>query len=144
MPHGSRCSSTYQGLTCFRLLDKPKSPRISCHHVIIDNWEYKGVTLTFHPLRGKHSGKSLARLVVQTLSEYNISSQPLALAADNAKNNGHLRKELERELRRRGITWNHDAGTVRCMARVIHLAVTQFLRVLKPVARNEFQLQYIC
>jgi hypothetical protein len=106
-------------------------------YFITDNWEYKEVLLAFHPLRGKHSGKSLARLVVQTLSEYNISSQLLALTADNAKNNGRLRKEIERELRRKGITWNHDAGTVRCMAHVIQLAVTQFLRGLKSLARNE-------
>ena len=69
------------------------------------------------------------------LSEYNISSQLLALATDNAENNGRLRKELAKELRR-GITWNHDAGIVRCMAHVIQLVVTKFLRGLKSLARN--------
>jgi hypothetical protein len=106
-------------------------------YFITDNWEYKEVLLAFHPLVGKHSGKTLARLVTTTLHEYQISSQLLALTADNASNNQRLRKELERNLRKEGIIWNSDAGTIRCMAHVIQLAVKQFLSVLKSLATNK-------
>jgi hypothetical protein len=94
-------------------------------YFITDGWEYKEVLLAFHPLVGKHSGKTLARLVTTTLHEYQISSQLLALTADNASNNNRLRKELAKNLRKEGIIWNSDAGTIRCMAHVIHEAGCQ-------------------
>jgi hypothetical protein len=42
-----------------------------------------------------------------------------------------------KELRKEGIAWNYKAGTIRCMAHVIQLAVNQFLGVLKSLAKNE-------
>ena len=106
-------------------------------YFITNNWEYKEVLLAFHPLHGKHSGKTLARAVAQTLQEYQISSQLLAITADNAANNNSLRKELAKELHKEGITWNKDTGTIRCMAHVIQLSVTRLLTILKSLAKNE-------
>lgn len=111
-------------------------------YFITDDWEYKEVLLAFHPLRGKHTGKTLARLVSQTLQEYNISSQLLAITADNAANNDRLRKELSKDLNRKGITWNPDAGTIRCMAHIIQLSVTKFLGVLNSLAKNDSVTTY--
>lgn len=105
-------------------------------YFITDDWEYKEVLLAFHPLHGKHSGRTLARVVAQVLREYRINFQLLAVTADNASNNGRMRKELARELRKEGISWNEEAGTIRCMAHVIQLAVTRFLTVLKSLAKN--------
>jgi hypothetical protein len=106
-------------------------------YFITNDWEYKEVLLAYHPLHGKHSGKSLANLVAQTLREYEVHDRLLALTADNASNNDTLRKELARELLKDGVTWNKDAGTIRCMAHVIQLAVNRFLGTLKSVAKND-------
>ena len=68
---------------------------------------------------------------METLDFHNITNQLLTITADNAKNNGKLRKQLQKLLQKKNIVWNHQQGTIRCMAHTIQLAVKEFFSFLK-------------
>lgn len=106
---------------------------ILCYY-ITDDWKYREDLLAFRCLSGRHSGKTLAQYVVQVLKQYKIASQLLTITADNAGNNGTLRRELAKELRKEGLEWDPEKGTIRCMSHVIQLTVGKFFKVLKATA----------
>jgi len=99
-------------------------------YFISDDWDYHEILLGFKPLRGKHSGENLANYVVETLDFHNITKQLLTITADNAKNNGKLRRHLQKILKKKNIIWDYQQGTIRCMAHTIQLAVNEFFSFL--------------
>jgi len=100
-------------------------------YFISDNWDYHEVLLAFKPLRGRHSGENLANYVMKTLEFHDITNQLLTITADNAKNNGKLCRHLQKMLKKKDIVWDHQQGTIRCMAHIIQLAVNKFFSRLK-------------
>jgi hypothetical protein len=106
-------------------------------YFITDTWQFREALLAFCVLTGKHSGKSLARTTASVLRRYNIQRQLLAITADNARNNGTLRRELENELSSEGIHWDSDSGSIPCLSHVVQLAVQAFLKTLRCRAQNE-------
>ena len=106
-------------------------------YYITDTWQLREVLLAFRVLTGKHSGKSLAGTTASILRQYKIQKQLFAVTADNARNNGTLRRELENELARENITWDSESGHIPCLPHVIQLAVQAFLKTLRCNARNE-------
>lgn len=106
-------------------------------YFVTDTWEFREALLAFHVLTGKHSGKSLAHITASVLRRYGIQRQLLAITADNARNNGTLRRELEKELEREEISWDSENGSIPCLSHVIQLAVQAFLKTLRCRARNE-------
>ncbi|OXV09426.1 hypothetical protein Egran_02811 [Elaphomyces granulatus] len=101
---------------------------VLCYYVT-DDWKLVEKLISFETLAGKHSGKSMANIVVQALKKYGLTGR-LAATADNAHPNNTLRRSLRIELDRLGVTWSSDRGTIRCLAHVVQLCVTSFLNAL--------------
>jgi hypothetical protein len=107
---------------------------VLCYYVT-DDWKLVEKLISFETLTGKHSGKSMANVVVQALKKYGLAGRLLAATADNAHPNNTLRRSLRIELDKLGIVWSSDQGTIRCLAHVVQLCVTSFLNISKSVWR---------
>jgi len=102
---------------------------VLCYYVT-DDWKLVEKLISFETLAGKHSGKSMANIVVQALKKYGLTGRLLAATADNAHPNNTLRRSLRIELDKLGVTWSSERGTIRCLAHVVQLCVTSFLNAL--------------
>jgi hypothetical protein len=102
---------------------------VLCYYVT-DDWKLVEKLISFETLTGKHSGKSMANIVIQALKKYSLTGRLLAATADNAHPNNTLRRSLRIELDKLGVTWSSERGTIRCLAHVVQLCVTSFLNAL--------------
>lgn len=100
-------------------------------YYITDRWQAKEKLLDFIPIRGSHTGASMATELIQVLSSTNTEQRLLAITADNAGNNGTLRATVERLLLQKDITWKAEENTIPCLAHVINLVVQEIIRHLK-------------
>ncbi|KAF2022811.1 hypothetical protein EK21DRAFT_82344, partial [Setomelanomma holmii] len=62
--------------------------------------------LDFVPMRGSHTGESMAREVLKVLSDTAIKPRLLAITCDNASNNTTVTRSLETLLQSETIEWD--------------------------------------
>ena len=107
-------------------------------YYINTKWQYHEVLLGFEPLLGQHDGAQLAQTLLRVLEQYNITHWLYAITTDNAANNSTLREALAEVLERKhSIYWNNKTMNIPCMAHVLALAVTAFLKTLELKAAND-------
>ena len=74
----------------------------------------------------------MSAVVLNLLTKYSIGTGLLTITADNAAFNGTLRKHLRNKVREQfDHTWNHEKGTINCMAHVVQLVLNCILKMLK-------------
>lgn len=100
-------------------------------YYIAADWELKETLLDFIPMRGSHTGVSMATEVVAVLKATNKIRQLLAVTCDNAANNGTLTRSLEQKLRDDRIRWSSKENTIPCLAHIINLVVQDIIQALK-------------
>jgi hypothetical protein len=100
-------------------------------YYINDQWELKEVLLDFLPLRGSHTGYSMAHEVVHVLKDLSATRRLLAVTCDNASNNGTLAKGIGERLLRDDIDWSPKENTIPCLAHVVNLVVQDIITHLK-------------
>lgn len=106
-------------------------------YYITDSWQAKEKLLDFIPIRGSHTGSSMAAELLQVLSNTDTQQRLLAITADNAGNNGTLRTTIEQTLRQKDITWKAEENTIPCLAHVINLVVQDIIRHLRLTTTHD-------
>jgi hypothetical protein len=100
-------------------------------YYINQDWVLCERLLDFIPLRGRHTGSSMAADLMIVLSNTKTESNLLAITSDNASNNGTLTKTLQEKLAYKGISWNRKENSIPCMAHVINLVVQDIIHNLQ-------------
>lgn len=106
-------------------------------YYVNEDWLYCESLIGFEPIRGTHSGESMAKIVFEVLSKFELEKRLFAVTGDNASNNRTLLKALEKLLAQRGYPWNPDIYGLPCMAHVIQLAAEAFERGLRIKAEEK-------
>ena len=109
---------------------------ITCHW-IDKNFILHEALLSFTQIRGRHTGKRLAKEVLKVLDEFNLAEKLFCITTDNASNNGKLMKCLSKELKKRGLDWNAETNHVSCLNHVLHLGITDLLKSIKALVLKE-------
>jgi hypothetical protein len=109
-------------------------------YYINNSWQLCEKLLDFIPMRGKHSGASMAEEVIRVLINTKTTHQLLGLTCDNASNNNVLSRLLEESLEKQGFTWSAKENTIPCLAHVIDLVVQDIILYLKLSAAYDEQL----
>jgi hypothetical protein len=159
-------ASTHQELLASLLSDAKVSIALDCWtspdqkpfmaitgYWICPEFRYHEVLLGFPPVPGEHTGERLALVVMEVLEKHELSHRILGITTDNATNNGtmftKLTAMLKEQLEQRNnqmLTFSFDPDFRRllesqhhlpCLAHVIQLAVTAFLRTLSIQAHND-------
>jgi hypothetical protein len=108
-------------------------------------WKPQEVLLDFIPMRGKHTGVSMAQQVIRLLKATKTTNRLLAITCDNASNNSALSRTLQSQLQLEDITWNSKENTIPCLAHIINLVVQDIIHHLKleatPETENAERLQ---
>lgn len=100
-------------------------------------WQLQEKLLDFIPLRGQHSGNSMALCLLQVLSETHTKPRLLAITCDNASNKTTLTRTLETTLDDENISWNSNENTIPCLAHVINLVVQDIIQSLRLEALTD-------
>jgi hypothetical protein len=103
---------------------------IKSYH-INQNWSLKETLLDFIPMRGSHTGVSMATEVLKVLKSTSKARQLLAVTCDNAANNNTMTRNLEQKLREDRIKWTSKENTIPCLAHIINLVVQDIIQALK-------------
>ncbi|XP_078443051.1 putative transcriptional regulator tpeD [Wolffia australiana] len=101
-------------------------------HWIDEGWKMCECVLAICQLEGTHSGKCLSEIVLEVLSDFNLSAKVCTMTTDNVSNNTAMMAKLERELR----SVNPHFTTKRhvmCIAHVINLVMQAELKALDVV-----------
>jgi len=106
-------------------------------YYINSKWQLQEPLLEFSPLRGRHTGYSMATEVLQLLSRTGQKNRLLAITSDNASNNNTLTQSLEQRLGTEGIKWDASENSVPCLAHIINLVVQEIIQHLKLAATTE-------
>jgi hypothetical protein len=106
-------------------------------YYINDEWQLQDKLLDFIPMRGRHTGTSMAAEVLRLLSDTNTKKRLLALTCDNASNNTTMSRTMQAELGNENIHWSASENTVPCLAHVINLVVQDIIFHLKLAASIE-------
>ena len=104
---------------------------------INDNWELEEVLLGFEEIHGSHTGENMASIIVEVLKRYGIEAQLLGFTSDGASNNGTLAKALRSELGQLSINWECEQNHIQCMAHVVQLILSTFMKDLKIKVKDE-------
>ena len=100
-------------------------------HYINRSWNLQEELIMFKPLRGAHSGRSMATLVYSTLKDLGIETRLFALTGDNTSNNNTLVSNLEALLGENNIPWEASKYRIHCLAHVVQLGVKALLKGLQ-------------
>jgi hypothetical protein len=100
-------------------------------YYVNDNWQLREVLLDFVPLRGRHSGVSLASTILQVLRSTRTTKRLLAITCDNASNNATLSTTLETLLEDEGVRWSSKENRLPCLAHIINLVVQDIISHLQ-------------
>lgn len=100
-------------------------------YYINTHWSLKEKLLDFIPMRGQHTGVSMAKEVLKVLKLTGLTHRLLGLTSDNASNNSTLSRSLESRLADEGYTWPALENTIPCLAHIINLVVQDILLHLK-------------
>jgi hypothetical protein len=106
-------------------------------YYINTNWKLQEKLLNFVPMRGKHTGVSMATDVLQVLSDTNLKHRLLGVTSDNASNNRTMNNALKAQLDTEDISWSADENTIPCLAHVINLVVQDIIQHLKFEATTD-------
>ena len=106
-------------------------------YYINSDWKLCEKLLDFVPIRGSHTGASMASEVLQVLLNTKTQRRLLAITADNASNNTTLAYNLEAKLEELHIYWDSKENTIPCLAHIINLVVQDIIRHLKLATSNE-------
>jgi hypothetical protein len=109
-------------------------------YYINNSWQLREKLLDFIPMRGKHTGASMAEEVIKVLGRTNTTNRLLGLTCDNASNNSVLSRSLEENLEKQNLTWSAKENTIPCLAHVIDLVVQDIIIHLKLSAAYDEQL----
>ena len=95
----------------------------------------KSILLDFECANGSHTGKSIAKLFLKTLNEFKITNKISSVTTDNASANFTFAAELQKM-----INFNFKDNHFICFCHVLHLAVKDFLDLLKldVIYKNNF------
>jgi hypothetical protein len=104
---------------------------------INDDWELEEVLLGFEEIHGSHTGENMASIIVEVLKRYGIEGQLLGFTSDSASNNGTLTKALKSELGQMSINWECEHNHICCMAHVMQLILSTFMKELKIKVKDE-------
>jgi hypothetical protein len=108
-------------------------------YYINDDWQLKEVLLDFVPLRGSHTGDSMATEVLQILRETGTTRKLLAITCDNASNNNTMTRTIQYKLSEENVIWSSKENTIPCLAHVVNLVVQDIIQHLKLSASTEFE-----
>ena len=90
--------------------------------------------IDFKQLTGSHSGKNMARAVLETVSELGLQEKLFTITGDNASNNDTMVTDvynvLKEDLGDRA-KFLYPDGYVRCLAHILNLVVKEILYSLK-------------
>ena len=100
-------------------------------YYINTQWELQEKLLDFIPIRGSHTGRSMAKELLRVLSETNTTQRLLCITCDNASNNSTLTQSIESELGQKGIKWRQSENSIPCLAHIINLVVQDIIQHLK-------------
>ncbi|KAG8921767.1 hypothetical protein FRC01_014904 [Tulasnella sp. 417] len=109
---------------------------------ITEDWILEEVLLDFVEMHGAHDGKNMANCLNGKVTELGLLSKIIALAADNASNNGTLVSEFSKIVGSVAsssgieVRWDGSKGQIRCLPHVIHLAVMALLLGVKAIPAN--------
>lgn len=106
-------------------------------YYISPDWILQEKLLDFIPMRGRHTGASMAAEVVRLLEETDTKSRLLAITCDNASNNYTLTRTLQTRLGEQDIRWNALENTIPCLAHIINLVVQDVLQHLQLAATTD-------
>ena len=118
-------------------------------YYINQQWQLQEKLLDFLPMRGRHTGISMAEELLQVLTDTGTQSQLLALTCDNASNNSVLARTVQTKLENIDIHWSSKENTIPCLAHIINLVVQDIIRHLKLAvtievgARDTLQRRHI-
>ena len=104
---------------------------------INDDWELEEVLLGFEEIHGSHTGENMATIIVEVLERYGIEGQLLGFTSDSASNNGTLTKALKSELGQLSINWECEHNHIQCMAHVVQLILSTFMKELRIKVKDE-------
>ena len=106
-------------------------------YYINTKWKLRERLLDFVPMRGRHTGESMATDVVKVLSDTNTTSRLLAVTCDNASNNKTMATSMEIQISDNNVDWNSNENIVPCLAHIINLVVQDIIQHLKLQASDE-------
>ena len=108
-------------------------------YYITSDWKYRYALIGFEELHGSHTGENIAKVVKETLKRYSLEGRLFAITTDNAGNNGTMAANIEGQLQtiNNNIAWDVDILHIPCLAHVVQLVVTAFLKGIKVTATNE-------
>ncbi|KAJ6534334.1 hypothetical protein B0H19DRAFT_964767, partial [Mycena capillaripes] len=78
--------------------------------------------IDFAELVSDHSGESMASVVWETLTKYNLQAKIIAFVMDNATNNDTMTVAIERKCMAKGIPFEARRSRMRCLPHTVHLA----------------------
>lgn len=108
-------------------------------YYINNNWRLREVLVDFIPIRGRHTGESMATEVFQVLESTKKLHRFLALTCDNAGNNGTLARSLQEKLQIENIEWEASENTIPCLAHIINIVVQEIIQHLKLAPSQEME-----
>lgn len=106
-------------------------------YYITKKWELRERLLDFLPMRGQHTGLSMANEVLGVLRSTRTTDRLLGVTCDNASNNSTLSRSLESRLGEQGHTWSAAENTIPCLAHIINLVVQDIISHLKLASSDE-------
>lgn len=108
-------------------------------YYINTHWQLKEKLLDFIPIRGKHTGTSMAEEVFRVLSSTGTQRRLLAITCDNASNNSTLAQAVQIRLQEESISWSPSENTIPCLAHIINLVVQDIIQHLRlaPSAKDD-------
>ncbi|KAI1508820.1 hypothetical protein Ptr86124_012119 [Pyrenophora tritici-repentis] len=106
-------------------------------YYINKDWKLQEKLLDFLPMRGRHTGTSMADEVLHILLDTKTKTQLLAITCDNASNNSVLARTLQSKLQEVDIQWSARENTIPCLAHIINLVVQDIIQHLRLAATTE-------
>jgi hypothetical protein len=100
-------------------------------YYINNNWQLRETLLDFIPMRGRHTGVSMAREVLHVLKATDTTKKLLAITCDNAGNNSTLSRSIQTNLQQEAYNWSSKENTIPCLAHIINLVVQDIIYHLK-------------
>jgi len=105
-------------------------------YYINSKWQLRERLLDFRPMRGRHTGESMAREVHEVLASTNTTKKLLAITCDNASSNKALTQNVEESLGSASIQWSAQENTIPCLAHIINLVVQDIITHLHLAASD--------
>lgn len=109
-------------------------------YYINKSWHLEEVLLDFIPMRGRHTGSSMAREVLEVLKKTGTTHKLLAITCDNASNNSTLSRYIQSEFEKEDYIWSSRENTIPCLAHIINLVVQDIIFHLKLSASADAEL----